>query len=234
MSRLYERPLRSDELMHYGILGMHWGIRRYQNPDGTLTDAGKKRLSKNQKQFRDATVNNQYSETFENYSKLPLVKKMSCSKTIKKARKVIEQCDSDYRRVYKEELDEVASSCIKNSKIDKSNKYVKEALNEIGDRVKTYTKDDWKYYIDNYNYYYGSDKKDFPKTEKVLETRIKAHDDYIKIVKDSVKDLIGDMADDVIYVDREGSALNPKVYTAVETALNLIEQRKKYSPLYYG
>lgn len=39
--------ISENELYHYGIKGMHWGVRRYQNRDGTLTDTGKKmRLSK--------------------------------------------------------------------------------------------------------------------------------------------------------------------------------------------
>ena len=32
-----------NELYHYGIRGQKWGVRRFQNPDGTLTSAGKQR-----------------------------------------------------------------------------------------------------------------------------------------------------------------------------------------------
>lgn len=37
--------LYADYLAHYGVKGMHWGIRRYQNPDGTLTSKGKERYN---------------------------------------------------------------------------------------------------------------------------------------------------------------------------------------------
>lgn len=35
-----------NELQHHGILGQKWGIRRFQNSDGTLTEAGKNRYEK--------------------------------------------------------------------------------------------------------------------------------------------------------------------------------------------
>ena len=35
--------MESNSLSHYGIRGMRWGVRRYQNSDGTYTSIGKKR-----------------------------------------------------------------------------------------------------------------------------------------------------------------------------------------------
>ena len=44
--------MNEEYLQHHGILGMKWGIRRYQNPDGTLTAEGKRRKSKG-KEYSD-------------------------------------------------------------------------------------------------------------------------------------------------------------------------------------
>lgn len=35
----------NDQIWHWGVKGMKWGVRRYQNADGSLTDAGKRRYS---------------------------------------------------------------------------------------------------------------------------------------------------------------------------------------------
>lgn len=37
---------RANELYHHGIKGQKWGVRRFQNEDGTLTDAGKRRQAR--------------------------------------------------------------------------------------------------------------------------------------------------------------------------------------------
>lgn len=44
----------NDELMHYGVKGMKWGVRRYQNEDGSLTGSGKKRYGMSKREVKRA------------------------------------------------------------------------------------------------------------------------------------------------------------------------------------
>lgn len=69
--------LRMHELYHWGIKGQKWGIRRYQNPDGSLTEEGKARyggdsydkLSQNQKDRYNADKTKAEVATFDTASK---------------------------------------------------------------------------------------------------------------------------------------------------------------------
>ena len=50
--------MSSNELTHHGIKGMRWGVRRYQNKDGTLTKAGRKKMAKLDKEYSKLTRQN--------------------------------------------------------------------------------------------------------------------------------------------------------------------------------
>ena len=45
--------MSSEKLYHHGIKGQRWGVRRFQNKDGSLTSEGEKRYSKGQEKVND-------------------------------------------------------------------------------------------------------------------------------------------------------------------------------------
>ena len=54
--------MNNNELYHYGVVGMKWGVRRYQNADGSLTYAGKKKALKMQSRYTDLTKSRKYND----------------------------------------------------------------------------------------------------------------------------------------------------------------------------
>lgn len=111
----YEEPAKIDtktpvnQLYHHGILGQKWGIRRFQNKDGTRTAAGKR---------REIEKSEDYVKSRENKSKSPQ------GLSNEELRKLNERLklEAEYKNLTTE-------------KIEKSESFVKKAIRNAGEQA---------------------------------------------------------------------------------------------------
>lgn len=66
--------MENNQLYHHGIRGMKWGIRRFQNKDGSLTKAGKKRYKDQDKDDKPEDIETKKQRILKSHSAEALYK----------------------------------------------------------------------------------------------------------------------------------------------------------------
>lgn len=82
------RRINDNELYHHGVKGQRWGVRRYQNPDGSLTPAGRRKLEKFQKR-ENAALDYRVKELSKNRDKASAAYDKSINKLHDKGTKLL-------------------------------------------------------------------------------------------------------------------------------------------------
>lgn len=146
----YFVEIDEDELYHHGILGQRWGIRRYQNADGTLTEAGRARYGsvENLQKIQDARADAK-AYRIRTKAKLKAQKKFN-KESAKEAKRVAKKAEKEQLKSYEQYEKKKAKI---QEKYNKKNR-AKEAKGIIKDFAKDAiwpnVKNHGKKWIDNY------------------------------------------------------------------------------------
>ena len=138
----------SDELMHYGRKGQKWGVRLFQNKDGSLTPAGRIRYGKNtsptKKSGKELLKENTADMKKTWNSASPAVRDKSvrfAAKTISKSveigkraarpKSVSEMSDQELRAAIDRKRLEIEYARLNPQQVSRGQKFAKAVLNDV-------------------------------------------------------------------------------------------------------
>lgn len=122
--------MENNELQHYGIKGMKWGVRRFQNEDGSYTAAGKRRAKQ---QKAESMSDEELAARVKRLNMEKTYKKLSKESepksTLEKSKDVVDSASSLANRL--KEADRKAASSKPKPRMDLSNMSDKEMRDRI-------------------------------------------------------------------------------------------------------
>lgn len=163
------RIVKADELYHHGIKGQKWGIRRYQNKDGSLTKAGLKRRAKLESKLEKLGGKKKTADESENTQS---AKKTASNMSDDELAKAITRArmEDEYRRLRPEPktpekgafMKQMMNDVVKPAMINSGRKALESAMGQVVEKLtkgkvdpnsiealkKTYEKLDYKQKID--------------------------------------------------------------------------------------
>lgn len=131
--------MENDILTHWGVKGMKWGVRRYQNSDGSLTPAGKKRYSDGMNFVERAKAKKKAKQRAENLKKARAVKAERKAQISKDKMSPKQMTDKEIQdRISRLELEKKYSALVKESRalqMPRGKKFIDKFLDSTTDRV---------------------------------------------------------------------------------------------------